>query len=680
MPPAGAWVGVLSTGLSAIGAVYLFTQIWQQQPAHFQLNWLTIPGAGAEGSALNISAGIYLDNLSATMLVLASFISLLVQIYSLAYMKGDPGYTRYFAFLGLFTGSMLAMVVADNLLVLFLFWELVGFSSYLLIGFWRERDEAGRASMKAFLVNRVSDLALLAGLLLIWALFGTFDLLELKQLLGENTVQISTTLLTILGLCLFAGCVGKSAQFPLQVWLPDAMAGPTPVSSLLHAATMVAAGVFLLARCYVFFSADVLLIMAVTGTITMVLGAVAALGQYDIKRVLAYSTVSQLGYMVMGMGVGAYDASLLHLITHAFFKAALFLLAGIVIHYVHHQHNPIITDAQDMRQMGGLRKKMPVTFVLYLIAVAALVGLPFFSGFLSKDALLVAAWNWADTQAVQGNWAAFLVPDAALLTVLLTAWYMGRQIWMVFIRRPFSETPLSKGEGPGVGFSKEASPLMLIPVIILSVFCLGIFFSLNPFNPAQSWLMQGFAADALSAFNLVPEYQLTYLKNVAADHNYIVPLLSVGLVLAGLLLAWRIGHNEEIKRIKLESAAVAGPSRLSGLFAPLVFHTVLMDKFYAAAFVRPVLKASALVYAFDKGFIDRFLDITGKSFVVLAKLINWADRVLVDGVVRLFTKITALFSLLAKMLQSGRVQSYYVVALIGMVLLVALLLWSLSAN
>ncbi|NJM94598.1 MAG: NADH-quinone oxidoreductase subunit L [Cytophagales bacterium] len=338
---------------------------------------------------------------------------------------------------------MQGLVVSDNLLLTFLFWELVGFSSYLLIGFWYHKSSAAQAARKAFMMNRVGDLGFLLGLLILWAQYATFDLSQLSQLFSstapaqgiwqghavngiQKSSELSSLWLTLMGLGLFCGAVGKSAQFPLFTWLPDAMEGPTPVSALIHAATMVAAGVYLLVRVSALLTAEALVIIAVIGALTALLAALAATVQTDIKKVLAYSTVSQLGYMVLAVGTGAFAAAFFHLMTHAFFKACLFLGAGSVIHAVHRARPE--ADAQDMRSMGGLYKSLPWTFVTYAVASAALVGLPFFSGFLSKDLILESAWHWAQGQ----GGLAWVLPLVAFGTVGITAYYMLRQVVWVF--------------------------------------------------------------------------------------------------------------------------------------------------------------------------------------------------------------------------------------------------------
>lgn len=331
---------------------------FQAKDIIFNFTWIDFGNVPMWG-AMHIDLGIKIDNLTVIMLFVVNLISMLVHIYSIAYMKGDKRFPRYFAYLGIFTFSMLGIVITHNLLMMYIFWELVGLSSYLLIGFWFEKDSASNASKKAFLVNRVGDIGMFIGILILFTSYKTFTFdLIYDQIAMGNLPFDSTGWLTAAGILIFLGAVGKSAQFPLHVWLPDAMEGPTPVSALIHAATMVAAGVYLLTKIFVMLTADAMVTIAVVGAFTSFVAATIAITQNDIKKVLAYSTVSQLGYMVMSVGIGAYGFAFFHLVTHAFFKACLFLGSGSVIHSMHHE--------QDMRQMGGLRKKCQLLIILSL--------------------------------------------------------------------------------------------------------------------------------------------------------------------------------------------------------------------------------------------------------------------------------------------------------------------------
>ncbi len=356
LPRGGDWVSLFAIWSGLILSLYLFftKMLPNWDPAYLetlQFNWL-------HWGDFHLTIGIALDNMSIMMLVVVTLVSALVHLFSVGYMHGDPKYTRFFAFLSLFSFSMLGLILADNLLIIYAFWELVGLSSYLLIGFWHEKKSAADAAKKAFVVNRVGDAGMLIGILLTFTTLGTLNLHEIAA--GVAAGKLTGGMLTAVGLLLFCGAVGKSAQFPLHVWLPDAMEGPTPVSALIHAATMVAAGVYLVARLFTILSFDASLVIAYVGGFTALFAATIAVAQYDIKRVLAYSTLSQLGYMVMALGTGAYMAGFFHLVTHAMFKACLFLGSGSVIHAMHHALNHIDShdDPQDMRFMGGsLRSK-----------------------------------------------------------------------------------------------------------------------------------------------------------------------------------------------------------------------------------------------------------------------------------------------------------------------------------
>lgn len=419
----GLWlrrVPLLSAGLAlavsiaafllacGVGQAVIAQGITVEQPFIQRVPWVAISG-------LSLDMGVLIDPITAMMLVVVTLVSLMVQIYSLGYMQGDPGFGRFYAYLSLFVAAMLGLVISVNFIQLFVFWELVGLSSYLLIGYYFYKISAREAAKKAFITTRIGDFGLLLGILFLQILFGTLDFAQLGLAIPAYVQQSGTGLLTLVALLIFLGPIGKSGQFPLHVWLPDAMEGPTPVSALIHAATMVVAGVYLVAR--VFFLFDLLPValqtVAWTGAITAFFAASIALTQREIKRILAYSTISQLGYMMLALGVGSVTASMFHLMTHAFFKALLFLAAGAVIHALH--------DQNDIFAMGGLRHKMPVTFAAMTVGVLAIAGIPPFAGFFSKDEILLAA--------AQASWPLYLM---AVVTSGLTAFYMARLLFVVF--------------------------------------------------------------------------------------------------------------------------------------------------------------------------------------------------------------------------------------------------------
>jgi NADH-quinone oxidoreductase subunit L len=401
---------------------------------------------------LQATIGVRLDSLSTLMLLVVTGVGALIQWYSQGYMKDDRSYSRYFASLSLFTFSMLGIVLASNFMQMFIFWELVGVSSYLLIGFWYERPKAADACKKAFLTNRLGDFGFIIGILMVWSATGSLNFLELEEIFAGNP-EVLGALAGLTGLLLFCGALGKSAQFPLHVWLPDAMEGPTPVSALIHAATMVAAGVFMLCRVFFMLNPDALMVIAWVGGITAIMAAIIALQQNDIKRILAYSTLSQLGYMIMAVGLHAPGAAMFHLTTHAFFKAMLFLGAGSVIHALHHEQN--------IWKMGGLRERMPITYKTFLVGTLALCGAPPLSGFFSKDSILAAAADFRN----HGNMVLFAI---GIMAAVLTTLYMFRLIIIAFHGSPRSEAASSAHESP----VEMTGPLriLLIPTILAGFF------------------------------------------------------------------------------------------------------------------------------------------------------------------------------------------------------------------
>jgi NADH-quinone oxidoreductase subunit L len=432
------WKGVSSSmSIAAVLVSFVCSCLIFARPsvAAAEFTWIRISGV------FQVPLGLTLDQLSKTMLVVVSGIGALIHIYSLGYMRDDEGKSRYFAALSLFMFAMLGIVLANNFVMLFIFWELVGFTSYVLIGHWFYRDAAADAANKAFITTRIGDFGFMIGILMVWMATGSVVFAEIAPRM--STLAGHPLFLTIIALLIFCGAVGKSAQFPLHVWLPDAMEGPTPISALIHAATMVAAGVYMLVRVAFIIQASqtALLVIAWIGTITAVMAALIATQQNDIKRILAYSTLSQLGYMIMAVGLASSDSAMFHLFTHAFFKALLFLAAGSVIVMLHHEQN--------IWKMGGLSRKLPITFVTFVVGALALIGCPPFSGFFSKDAILVLAY--------ERNTPIFAV---ALFTAFLTAFYVMRLLVIVFFGKPRSDIARA---------SRESPPVMTVPLIILAL-------------------------------------------------------------------------------------------------------------------------------------------------------------------------------------------------------------------
>jgi NADH-quinone oxidoreductase subunit L len=560
------------------------------------------------------SADLALSNQSLLMLVVVAVVSLLVHIYSTVYMMGDEDWKRYFAVLGLFTFSMQGIVLTDNLLFLFIFWELVGFSSYLLIGHWTKKPEAGRAASKAFIMNRIGDAGFLVGLMIIWTSYGTFSL---STILGSD---LQSGWDTAAAICVFGGVIGKSAQFPLFPWLPDAMEGPTPVSALIHAATMVAAGVYLLVRIFDLFTSEALVVVAVTGMITTVMGALAALSQYDIKKILAYSTMSQLGLMILAIGMGVADAALLHLITHAFFKACLFLSAGMIIHSLHEaQPAHLYFDVQDIRNMGGLRKRMPITFITCLISGASLAGVPFFSGFLSKEAILTALF-------LHANIFSWLMIAVILGVSFLTVLYTFRMIWFVFFGGERSIRTLAIAE-PGL--------LMRIPVIILAACSLWVLVSWNPFH-FEGWIFQP---------RETPAYALW------------ITVLSVMWVIAALVVSWFLFRK--------------GTFRTSTLLR----NSFYVDKAYNLLTATTIRRSNLAVSVVERNVIDRGIHAVVYCQVIFAHMVGWIDRVFVDGTVNATARLTGFGGKISRSFQGGNVQLYIFWSLFALIIFI---IWALK--
>jgi NADH-quinone oxidoreductase subunit L len=605
---------------------------------------------GAHAATLRLDFGILIDNLTAIMLVVVTVVSFLVHLYSTGYMRDHhghpaPRYGRFFAFLGLFTFSMLGLVLTDNLFMLFVFWELVGVCSYFLIGFEFERAAAQVAQIKAFMTTRVGDVFFFIGIMIIGATVGSFRFDDIFASIPQNTWI--PWLLTASAILLFIGPVGKSAQFPLHVWLPDAMEGPTPVSALIHAATMVAAGVYLVARMFPFFAgpsffreaanyfeSTPLAVVAFTGGFTAIFAATIALCQNDIKKVLAYSTISQLGYMVLGIGVGSFAAGMFHLWTHAFFKALLFLGSGSVIHAV---------GTNDMREMGGLRRKMPITFWTFLVATAAISGVPWLSGFYSKEAILTQALSFGLYRA-EGSptGVLFLLPFAmGMVTAGLTAFYMFRIIFMTFLGEPRNEHRFDHAH--------ESPWNMTVP---LGVLCLFTLFSAGVMGFKSDWFSN--RVNNQTPLRIVAERYPELVKPVlkeeptemVAEHEgeaaveaepYIVfpakldeesrgraeivpKLLSLLAATCGISFCWAVFLGP----LRFEDLSPRGT--WLGSYRRVLEKLYFMDDLYDWAFVQPLLRLRLKLKDFDRGVIDRVVDFAGESVVWTCGLMERLDR------------------------------------------------------
>jgi len=491
-------------------------------------NWLSIGG-------LQIDFGLKLDALSMMMLLVVTGVGGAIHIYSFGYMHDDRSMARFFAFMSLFTFSMLGIVLANNFLMMFIFWELVGVSSYLLIGFWFEKPSAGDAAKKAFITNRLGDFGFLFGILMVWGLLGSLSFSTLQTTLAANPVLLGASA-TLAGLLIFCGAMGKSAQFPLHVWLPDAMEGPTPVSALIHAATMVAAGVYMLCRTLFLFNAESLHVISCIGGFTALLAALMAVQQNDIKRIIAYSTLSQLGYMVMTVGLNGPTAAMFHLTTHAFFKALLFLAAGSVIIGMHHE--------QDIWQMGNLRKKMPVTFLTFTIGTLALCGVPPFSGFYSKDAILAQALE-------QHNYILFSI---GVFVAALTTFYTFRLFFVVF---------MGKEKSKAASHAHESSLVMTLPLIALAVFSFAGGFI-------------GITNNYGSQFAAAHEQLSVAQQALEPLHNIFPMLCGLGAVAVGFFLAYSLYNNATTDPL---------PEKL-GWLSRAMKNRFYFDELYEATFIR----------------------------------------------------------------------------------------------
>jgi NADH-quinone oxidoreductase subunit L len=613
--PYPRWSGYAT--IATIGLAFLFS-LWvldsaidaDGHPLAFQTHeWVRLNAPA--GNDLVVNLGLRVDGLTAIMLVVVTSVSLLVQVYSQGYMAHDGGYSRYYAYMSLFTASMLGLVLVDSLLVVFVFWELVGLSSYLLIGFWFHKPAAARAAMKAFLVTRLGDVGFLLAIILIWTKTGTFDIAEVQQLAVAGAISVNV--LTVFALGVFAGAAGKSAQFPLHVWLPDAMEGPTPVSALIHAATMVAAGVYLVARLFpVFEVADnARMTVACIGATTALIAALLGLVMTDIKRVLAYSTISQLGYMMLALGVGGYVAAIFHLFTHAFFKALLFLGSGSVNHS---------TNTFDMRQMGGLRKYMPWTFATFAAGSLALSGVFPFAGFWSKDEILVDAWN--DQQAL--FWVALAVSG-------LTAFYIFRAVFLTFGGEYQGGAEPEEGEhGADQSHPHESPLVMALPLVVLAVPALLVGFA--NINGGIEHLLTG----ALPAETEQSLHETNFSWGIA--------LGSTALALSAITLAWLF-----------YGARVLSAATVRTALRPVHYvleHKYFLDELYEEVIVRRILYGGVCFAA------------------------AMFDAVVIDGIANGVGAAARLGSTGLRRVQTGQVQAYGVVAFTGLLIagFIALLL------
>jgi len=545
---------------------------------------------------------------------------------------------------------------------MYIFWELVGLSSYLLIGFWYEKKSASDAGKKAFIVNRVGDLGMFAGILILFTTYKTFTFDQIFYQISQGNLPFDSVFwLTVTGILIFSGAIGKSAQFPLHVWLPDAMEGPTPVSALIHAATMVAAGVYLVVRVFPILTGDALTFIAVIGALSAFIPATIALTQNDIKKVLAYSTVSQLGYMIMALGVGAYSFAFFHLITHAFFKACLFLGSGSVIHAMHHE--------QDIRNMGGLRKKLPLTYATFLISTLAISGVPLTSGFLSKDGILAGTFAFGN---LTGNWIFALV---GFFVALLTAFYMFRLVILTFHGEPRDQHKYDH--------AKESPFVMAMPLVVLSALSIFFWYTPNPINADQGWFLTNWvktpeiSTPVESRYNFMKNdsekfveaksHEVVFSESYAeALHEAHIPAMLLSLVVAtfGILLAFTMYQWKKINADKLAD-------RIKPLYN-ISLNKWYFDEFYNAVFVGGTLLFAKFLAWFDATIVDGAVNGSAALTRGFSRFSGKFDSFVVDGLVNFMAYLSGFIGLIFRRFQTGKVQTYLMLVVFSIVILLFL--------
>lgn len=619
-------------------------------------NWITI-GAAPLSGILNIELGIKIDNVTVIMLFAVNLISMLVHIFSIEYMHGDKRYNRYFAYLGLFTFSMLGIVVTHNLLMMYIYWELVGLSSYLLIGHWFEKKSAADAAKKAFIVNRIGDIGMFIGILILFTHYKTFTFDTIFYQISQGNIPFnSEAWLTAAGILIFMGAVGKSAQFPLHVWLPDAMEGPTPVSALIHAATMVAAGVYLVTRIFVMLTADAMFVIAIVGAFTALVAATIALTQNDIKKVLAYSTVSQLGYMIMSLGVGAYVFAFFHLITHAFFKACLFLGSGSVIHAMHHE--------QDIRNMGGLRKKLPLTYATFLMSTIAISGIPLTSGFLSKDGILAGTLAFGK---LTGHW---LIPIMGFTVAAMTAFYMFRLVILTFHGKPADHHKYEHAH--------ESPWVMVAPLVVLASLSIFIWYTPNPLSSDAGWFMNSWVK---SPETVVPENaRFEFMQS--AKHNvevhgeivhsplytetmhwahYPAMIMSIALAGFGILLAFILYQWKKVSADKIAE-------KVKALYN-FSLNKWYLDEAYDATAISGTINLAKILSWFDNKIIDGAVNGSAWLGRFISKISGLFDTFVIDGLVNFTAFFSGFIGFALRKIHTGKVQTYIVFVVFAVIIL-----------
>jgi NADH-quinone oxidoreductase subunit L len=625
--------------LMAVGAVWQLASVPEHRFEKILYTWVPgqlFPMTNGQMGQMNADWGFLLDPLSSVMVLVVTGVGFLIHLYSVGYMAHEGGYYRFFGYLNLFMFSMLTLVLANNYLLLFVGWEGVGLCSYLLIGFYFLKKSASDAGKKAFIVNRIGDGGFVLGMFFMLQMFGSLRFTTVIEKATSGQFSVGDASITLMTLLLFVGACGKSAQFPLYVWLPDAMEGPTPVSALIHAATMVTAGVYMIARSNALYvlAPQTMAVVAGVGAFTALFAATIGIAQNDIKRVLAYSTVSQLGYMVLACGVGAFGAGIFHLMTHAFFKALLFLGAGSVIH--------ALSGEQDMRKMGGLWSKIPITSKTFLVASLAIIGTPLFSGFFSKDEIL-----WRAYSSPAGS---IVLYSMALFTAGLTALYIWRLVFLTFFGK-------SRVDHEVEHHIHESPPVMTIPLSILAVLSLaggwiGWPQALGGSNHLEHWLEPVFepAARLMQAEAVHPE-----------SLEYLLMALSVAVAATGVSLAYYFF-------LKNRAATDRIATSFSGVHKTLE-NKYYVDEFYNAVFVRGLVMGGGTVLSdFDRDVIDGGVNGAAWMTRLTSTLSMWWDNWIIDGAVRLGSFTVKVLSYPVRLLQTGLVQSSALFILAGMII------------
>lgn len=680
LPRNGDWLSVLGIFGSFLFAFRIFSDFMGRFATDYYIhkvfNWFDL---SAGGNVFKVDMGIYIDNMSAVMLLMVTGVATMIHLFSTWYMHDDVRYGKFFVYLSLFTSAMLGLVLSDNLLSVFIFWEIMGFCSYSLIGFYFEKEKAGDASLKAFMTTRVGDVFFLMGIVAIWHVVGSVNFVDIYAAIGAGKFAgleiMGMSLATFAAFCIFMGTIGKSAQFPLQVWLPDAMMGPTPCSALIHAATMVAAGVYLSLRMYPLMEVGHLThFIALIGAITAFGAATIALVQTDLKAVLAFSTISQLGYMVLGVGVGSYNAAFMHLITHAVFKACLFLSAGSVIHSVHEQEMP---------KLGGLRKKLPYTFLAMMCCTLAIAGIPFFAGFVSKDRILGDALYWGFFSGQSKVWA--IVPILGFAGAFLTAFYMFRMMFLVFFGEPRDHHIYDHAHDEHIGFNSN------VPLLILTVFTLGFWYCGTltgqefgkVFGAKTEWFkilieapkLEKFAGRAREAFSTIDTREHKELEHAHYHHqsgyvgvnpenehglhhaHSVGAIGSIIIAFSGVFLAYLMYIRRSVK---------PWASNFPGLTKAMQ-NRYYFDKLYVDILIQKgLIPFNRALSWFDMGVYDRFaVDGWAKVNRVAFKASKWFDDVIIDAVGVDGTGVAVnLFNLALRIVQSGKIQFYFVVLIV----------------